>query len=110
MLDKQFELETLTEQNELDEGKVKSQENNSEPQQTAQTDTKKVGLKGKQTKVTREKPMVVTDDDLRDISNYRKYKIKAKPVSSEFVKLGGRICYFCPKITLISHIFVFYTC
>lgn len=81
MLDKQVELESLTEQDELGRGNVKTQRNNSEQQQTAQTDTKKVSLKGKQTKVTREKPMVVTDDDLRDISSYRKYKIKAKPVS-----------------------------
>ena len=36
-------------------------------------------LKSKQ-KVKREKPMVVTDDDLRDISSYKKYKVKAKPV------------------------------
>merc|ERR1712066_860784 len=41
------------------------------------TDTKQ---KSKQKK-PRQKPMVVTDDDLRDIGSYKKYKIKAKPVS-----------------------------
>ena len=110
MLDKQVELESLTEQDELDQEKSKAKKSNSEPKQTARTDTNKIGLKSKQTKVVREKPMVVTDDDLRDISNYRKYKIKAKPVRIEFVKFGGRVCCFCPIITLISHIFAFYTC
>merc|ERR1712046_414636 len=41
-------------------------------------DTKK---ESKHKKLIRKKPMVVTDDDLRDIGSYKKYKIKAKPVS-----------------------------
>ena len=41
------------------------------------SDTKQ---KSKHKKQPRQKPMVVTDDDLRDIGSYKKYKIKAKPV------------------------------